>query len=525
MTENAAPPPLSSAEAARRLVVLTLWWALVGVFAALALHNSIYNLCYLRYHDDTSYPESAVVERALALARGEPLYGDTRHWPYNVAMYGPLTYYPAAWAVRLAGASDRYGQARTAYLTGRSISLVAGFAVAAWLWLMAGRIGLRGGWRWWPVALVLGVQPAMEFWPSFRPDLPLAALSLWAWVGILRSRRLGPVVLAAVLVSIAAAYKHTAAVSAAAIFVWLWADRRRAHAWLFAAIAALLAGGQALTLYVTTHGAWYENTFGALRSASRISNAYEVLSPLSPLALLPLAGGFAVLLGFRVDDERLRPARWAFAVYFAAAFLLSIRTGSKAYYYLEAYCWGALIFAAMCARFAFPAIRDRNAASTPVRTAWVLLLSVLAIPVFSQGVNLLRSELLPDARSWSEKYPELTQVLNRTRGPVFLSVGYPYWLTQSPPTPMDVYLFSARAAVGAVPVEDIIRRVDRREFDLVVLNWHYSQPGPRYEELDGIPRDVVDSIVLNYVFAGRYDNYYLYTPRAERGLQNRVRRP
>ncbi|MBN1868897.1 DUF2029 domain-containing protein [Candidatus Sumerlaeota bacterium] len=513
MSDHAAQSSPSSIETTRRFVVLTLWWMVAGVFVALALHNSIYNVLYLRYHDDTSYPECAVVERTLAVAHGQPLYGDTRSWPYNVAMYGPLTYYPVAWAVRLAGAQDRYGEARTAYVVGRSISLVAGFAVGVWLWLMAGKIGLSGAWRWWPAALVLGVRPMTEFWPSFRPDLPVAALCLWAWVGVLRSRRWGPVVFAALPISIAAAYKHTAAVSAAALFVWLLADRRRAHAWGFAGIVALLVGAQTAFLYVSTDGRWFENTVGSLRSAARFANAYEVLFPLPPLALLPLAAGFAALLGVDSDNERLRPARWAFAVQIVGTLLLSVRTGSKAYYYLEAYCWGALILTSLAARSVYPSIRDLRAGRSAVGAAWFLLLCLLAVPALSQWVSLLRSDPPPKGRTWDERYADLTRILKRTRGPVFLSVGYPYWLTQSPPTLMDVYLFSARAAVGGVPVEDLVGRVDRREFEIVILNWHYSQPGPRYLGLDGMPRPVIDAIVANYLFAGRYENYYLYTPR------------
>src|SRR5690242_15935341 len=91
-------------------------------------------------HPDLSFPEGALVGRALDVARGESPYHDWRLWPHAFAPYPPLAYYPAGWAARaLAGPAPA---PHTVYMVGRSFSLLAMLGVFTLIYLFGRRLGL-----------------------------------------------------------------------------------------------------------------------------------------------------------------------------------------------------------------------------------------------------------------------------------------------------------------------------------------------------------------------------------------------
>jgi hypothetical protein len=487
------------------------------ILAALILQAVFHSTLAVRHlfaYVDTSYPECAVVERALAVVRGQPLYGDTRHWPYLVAPYGPLTYYPVALIARAAGLrADREDQARVVYLAGRAVSFLAGIAILAWLWAMAGIVGLPRVWRFLPVLFFFSAFRILNFWYSYRPDFPMLALVLWAWAVALTARRSSNVLVSAILMALGAFYKHTAVLSAAALFVWLLADRRRRDALLFASVGAGLVGVQSLLLMLSTGGAWWQNTVGALRSPLYLPGLYTFLLTLSVQEMIPLAGGLAAWLGVGAQDGPTRPARWAFAFTFLAAELMLVRSGGNIYYYLEPYCWGAVL-AAACVRAAVarPAGSDAKRGGMP--PAWVLLMCLLVVPYANLGLYFLRetpAQCRPLA-PFNASSSELFRLLRHTRGEILLSDGFLAFCGASPPTMMDPILLAARADAGGLSPRDLLAKIGRKDFEWVVLSWDTAQPVPQYERLGFLPSDVVRAIAENYRLAAQLGRYYVYEP-------------
>ncbi len=178
---------------------------------------------------ETSGIEATMPILARKVARGEPLYEDWRVYPHEMAVYGPLFYDIPGWIARW----TRLSGWRT-WILGREISGVAAIATILLAVLAMVRRGVR------PYLVVLGVVliiPILGIWDiaaTFRPDMPMIALSLGGvllagdWRG--RWRWLSLVPLLAAL-----AYKQTAIAAPAAIVATLLLTRRPGDALRFAA--------------------------------------------------------------------------------------------------------------------------------------------------------------------------------------------------------------------------------------------------------------------------------------------------
>src|SRR5690349_21183605 len=98
---------------------------------------------FIPIRTDITFPEGALVARAMDAAQGRPVYQDWRQWPHAFAPYPPLAYYPAGWIARAAGAAH---DPAALYAIGRSISLAALIGIFIMVYLLGRRLGLSRGW-------------------------------------------------------------------------------------------------------------------------------------------------------------------------------------------------------------------------------------------------------------------------------------------------------------------------------------------------------------------------------------------
>ncbi len=497
----------------RRFGFAVVGWIVGGALALQFLANVLWGTYSVFAEKDNSFPECSLTERALAVARGNPLYGDTERWPYNVAVYGPLTYYPAAGIARAAGISGAgIDQVRLIYRSGRAISYLSGIGILVWLWAVGAHLGLKGAWRCLPLVVTFSSREIIGHWGCFRPDFPLVAFSLWAWYCALRFRGTRSVFVAGMLLNVALAYKHTAVVSALALCLWLWVSDQRRRAVLLGSVFAVLALSQLVWLYVATGGAWYENTVGALRAPFAPDMFLSLLGKLGPSGVAPLAFGLAARLGTLGDLEgSFRPALWAFGVVLIGAMILSARTGSNTNYFLESYCWAALLTAGVV-RVCVTGNTSSVGNSPPL--AWTLTLCLLLIPAIAALAKVATS--LPDdwaqATPWKDRNRELVTILRDTRGEVFLYDAYLYWFTQAPPTLMDPYIYSQRVMVGALSPAELVEKINREDFELIVLYWNFRYPAPYERRVDALPPEIIEAMLGHYAIERKVGDSFLYRP-------------
>ena len=540
-------PLRSPGHSVSRLVILGIVGILLLALGFQSATNVVIAVRNVLSRDDSSYPECAVVERALAVAKGESLYVDSSVWPYRAAVYGPLTYWPIGMGARLLGLPDgRLDQAGLIYGIGRGVSFASGLAILAWLFLMSGWMGLRRNWRFLPPLLFLSCHFILDFWDTYRPDFPMVALVLYAWAAALRGGR-RRAALAAVLMALAIFHKQPAFVSAAGLEIWLLVSGRRRDAVWYGATLGGLVAASAAALWIGTGGAWWDNNFRALRSPLYLPGAWTFLFWFKDLDLLPFAGGVAgclslapsIVAGSRAENAPFKAiqtggdempetkehvsasvpgaAKWAFALAFAGAELLIIRTGSNANYYLETYCWGAVLTGMLLHEASRRALR-RTAHDHPDRPplafhpALILLLCLLSIPALGriQDTAVRLSMQVRPLGNWERENYQLTRVLLKTKGDILMIEGYAWWFTQSPPTMLDPYLYSVRVAAGGLSSKELVGRIQRREFERIILHWDLAERTPDWQGIPTLPEDVVQAIARYYRLEGRSGRYYVH---------------
>jgi len=466
--------------------------------------------------NETGNPESSVAERSLAVAKGEPLYGDPTRWPYNAALYGPLTYCLTGWTGRLMGLPEqRLDQAQRVFVVGRVVSIVAGLAVLWWFWFMAGRLGLGWEFKLFSIVLFLASRSMVLYWPTHRPDFAALALALWGWAAAVHLRgRAGPLA-AAALMALAFFFKQPCAVSAGFLALWLLATGRKRDAVFFSGIYAALLLVPIAALQFATQGRYWLNTVGALSSPFRAANVVEILFVLRGFDLLPFAGGLAVTMLRRARGARTNFACWAFCSTFVAAVLLSLRSGSALNYFLEPFCWGCLLCGAGAAQ-----LLRKVSLGDPRAT--FRRIEILAVMVVLFVVGLWEIRHLPSSsrwmgdrfKSWGDDHREIADFLAGVRGEILTTKGYAYWHSNSPPTMLDSYLLSVRVETGALSPAPLIEKIRRHDFEAILLDWNIQTEEPnRWQNVDFMPREATEAILEDYSLDARSGkNLFLYVP-------------
>ncbi|NQU44426.1 DUF2029 domain-containing protein [bacterium] len=508
---NSSNPIPARTGADQKFLVRILTIILLAVLVLQAVYRLTEAVQNLSAPFDTSYPECAVVERTLAVTRGEPLYGPTDHWPYLTAPYGPLTYYPVAWTARLIELDGtRQEQARRIYLLGRLYALLACAAILAWLSAMGAHLGLRGWARALPVLVFFLAGRILEITSSFRPDSPMVALALWAWWLAMKKPGGRRMILAAGLMALAFFHKHAIVLSASSLGIWLLWERRWKDAGRYGATFALLTVPAFLLLCWRTNGGYFENTVSALAAPLSPGSLFSFLSSMGPLEIAPLAGGLAACLCVPAGNARWRQAARAFLLTFLAAECLLLRVGSSVYYYLEVLCWGALLSGLLLHEGIRAVKKAREGA-----LGWILVFSLALAPLLNLGglyLNNLPNRFRPYA-DLSDENPRLALVLRRTTGQILTTEVEHFWWTRSPVTLMDPFMYSVRVQAGQISPDKLIGKLSRGDFQRIVLVWSPDDPVPSYQGVPTLPQAVVDAIWANYTPVERSGRYYICEPR------------
>jgi hypothetical protein len=275
----------------RRLLGLCL-----ATLAALYLIELLYHgVLSAVYPYDLNYGEGYILNDALRLWRGEPVWTDITQFPMVRSAYPPLYLLVTALVA----------PASPSFLGPRLVSLAATLAIGAMLVWHARRVASG----WLPAVAAGGLWVGSTFvyqWaPLARVDMLGLALSLAAVLvvdprpgegttGEASAQRFG---LAALLCCLALFTKQTFLAAPIAIVLFL-ALRRDARAiWLGAGVAGVV-GGVTLALNAVTDGQYAQHVlFGNSVNPYRIDRTAEMLGlffSLNPVAAV--AGGWAVVL-------------------------------------------------------------------------------------------------------------------------------------------------------------------------------------------------------------------------------------
>lgn len=515
-------------EAVRRLLRL----AAMGLFALLAL-QALYYLLFMgaRFIEqkDSSFAEGYFVDRALNVARGEPLYVDPAPWPHRYsAGYGVLTYLLPGLSIKAIGlAESRPDGARQAFLAGRTQSMLAFAALLAWLWFMGQWMGMEKKWCFLAILLFFSARIIYKFAYSYRADLPMNACVLWAWYAALKDKGLRSALIAAALASVAVYFKPTAVLSGFALGVFLLGRREWRKALIYSGGCIGFCLLAALILYLATDGMWFTNKFSVFGQRFATKNwpaVWSVLAslveweyPPSWLKALPLLGAIPALIPACTGKLKAGHARWAFLWSFFWAERLVLYSGSNAYYFLEAYAWATLLTVAVARQF-YEKLGRRSWKGWPHPVYGLALFFFLAAYALWIRNFWADRDRLEVQRPWPERNAELVEILERTEGELFLGDGYPYWFSHSPPTNLTPLGYATAVERLGLSPEPLLEKIRRQDFEWVILLSSLEEP-LTYQGIETPPRVIREALKERYEFRQYLQPYYLYGPRAGKGPQ------
>jgi hypothetical protein len=75
---------------------------------------------------------------------------------------------------------------------------------------------------------------------------------------------------------------------------------------------------------------------------------------------------------------------------------------------------------------------------------------------------------------------------------------------------MDPFLYSQRVAAGALGSEEIVAKIERKDFNLIILHWNFHYPTPHTQHIDALPAEVMEAMRENYGIDRKIGDYFLY---------------
>ena len=467
---------------------------LIGVGLALSAGFCVAALRALGLSWPITFPEGAQLAAVLRVRDGESLYVDFRQFPYLITPYPPVLYLAGGLLSRVLDLS-----VPATLMATRGITLLASLAAAGLIFALAraagaARLGALAG-----AGLFLPL-PLLDKWGyAIRPDLPALALSLLA--ALLLLRRPEQVAPAAAVAALAFLTKQTMIALPVAAVIWLWWEGRRAGAGRFAGTWLGLVLGSFLLLHLLTDGRHELNVVLAqLNPTNGLEVTLRGFLPLPNQAWLPVGLAMGALMSEMLRRRRLGLLGCYWLVALGVALFTLRGRGSNVNYLIES--------AALACALAAVAVDQlgRRLDSTPRlgRLGVTLLTAATLIWGVQTGQYWReRGGVDPGQRAPIQEIVEAQSVIAEESLFVVLA-GKPVLLS-------DPFQLSQLTSAGRWDPADLIQRIKRDEFDLIVLQGDVRQP--RFAKRQPFwPEAVRQAIKDQYVPAGRVGIFWLYKP-------------
>jgi len=399
------------------------------------------------------YGEGAVLDQAVRLAEGQPIYRtDLSTPPYVINVYPPL--YLAAQVPFL----KWWGPA---FWYGRAMSVLSA-CLAALLIVLT----LRHITKTWIESILGGLMclaiPYITYWATlFRIDTLGLFLSWGALFTIVRWPKARWSFLIGAFLFVAAIYTRQSYLLAAPLTAacWLWAQSGWRRALAFLMLLGGLSLGIFLALDLATGGGFYFNTITILKKQvlSQDILRYYVEEISTRLPLLLIAAGALGVAALKTRENSLR----AFALPYLIGSFASAATigkpGSNVNYLIE-FAAALSISAALLILWLKRWPWLRNLALVLFALQTYLLIQ------WSQGDYPLAHYATPHIES-----PQIAQLIHLAKGPVLTDEYIGLLLFDHRPVYIQPFDFATLSKNGSWDQQPFLDMLDRREFALVIL--------------------------------------------------------
>ncbi len=485
-------------------------WLLVAlglVCLATALSWLLHQVFTALHPFAVEYAEGPLLNQALLLARGDPLYRALDTPPYVLANYPPL--YP--WLV-----SRLLSLTGPALWPGRLLSLLATLVVYLEIFLLM-RVWTPHRRAAWLAVIFFLAFPAAYVWPSLhRVDMTGLACSLGAAVLLTRwPQRSRAAALAGLLLAASLFTKQTFIFAALAILSYAWqrangAGRSgwqvalRRNRWLLLSFGATIALG---ALY------WQQRSHGWFLPIIILGNVNPF--SLTRLALFWWAGLIGVAPIFlaaavwRLRQPATTPEMALWRWYGLAALLsagLIGKAGSDLNYFLELAvtlaCAGGMAVADLTGDM--PEDNGKQSGGPAVWRRLALLLLLIQM-VWLLVLNLRTFATPSQLRQRTLERQALLALIEATPGPVLADEGMDALLLARRPVWFEPYVFTQLAALGRWDETPLLSGLAQTQFDLIIIN-------PRLRAQRWSPA-LLAQIERHYEMTGLAGNLAIYRPR------------
>jgi glycosyl transferase family 87 len=460
------------------------------------------------------YGESIVYSHALRVVHGQPLYQPIDTYPFTVANYTPVFYWVGAALYSLLGPG---------FGPGRVLSMIAALATA----LMVGIIASRRVGGPWVAAFAAALFLALAFpggvpWLGlYRVDLLGVALSIGSVAVLSYRRSMRAAAVAGVLAGLALLTKQTLVAALLAGTLWIWLDRRHAHAGAFVAAALLTLGIPCVVLEVSTR-AFLQNTVLSNLNPFDLSVEGSLLREFVVAQWLPLVLA-VVYLGLRrpwqTSAERLVPLYWVAAS--VSVFALG-KVGANHNYWIEF----AAATAILAARGAASVLRTATPGLAAVGAAGLILVvgadfggpeGILGVARLDRsGIESLRTPTPND---------EFERLVGRVRdapGDV-LAEPMDVLVLAGRPVEFEPLTFSFLLASGYWQAAPIVNRICSGQIRMVVLGYPLDEAADiRFGQYPVWAPPILSALQDTMVLERGQATRFLYTPRAPIGATCRA---
>jgi hypothetical protein len=452
---------------------LLLISVLVGVIFVIVQSISLINSPY-----QIDYGEGLMLDGALRLQQGQPIYPDPHTFPVVIHVYGPVAYAVVASVLQRGDAS---------FPAGRRLVLLGSLALSLILASIVGR--LSGCW-WLGVVfgLIVLTLPAFRFWLYLlRADvIGIVFSSTGIALYLLGEKRW---YFSVPFFGIAVFCKYSLVAAPVAVFLHLIFNRRFKSGVSFLAGLGFSCACAFVALQLKTNG-WF-----AFHMFSTHPDNYSILQFLGLAAIVwisaPVVTAFAIF--YVVQDWRSRH-RSFLTLYFAASAITSLtagKLGSTTNHFVE---W--MLASCMCAALGYSVLVRRY----PRRAMQIRILLVVSIlaGVFAQNrPSKQASRALGECdRAYGDiRHSSSSRILAESLGPLLVA-GKPVLLS-------DPFVYGQSVAHGKWPDHPIEQLIHDRYFDLIVMG---DDPNlPEWRGSDIWSESQVRAIKLNYRSVDRFE--------------------
>jgi hypothetical protein len=447
------------------------------------------------------YGEGPILQIALRVARGQPLYPPIAQPPYVIASYAPLYYLLSALGVKLFGPG---------FFFGRLLSCLGAVAVALFSGLVVWDRTRHRFASYLSCGMILAMPHFMVWSTLMRVDVLALAFGVAGYWLYTRGGRAGAIPLFALGVFT----RRTTLAGMGAAFLGDarrrgWRPAARAFA-VQAGLVALLLGGAVLV----TRGGLYRQLY--LHTASSVGGAWTWKQAWSliwyPLRVWPAYFLIPVVAAGWCAAER---GRRPLLVYFAFAcviFLTGGRVGSAHNYLMEPTAIGAMMMGVMWADVA------RRGPGLPA-AALIAIGGAIAIQMVWTDRNLEYSISLVQPKAVGSASAYVEALIRETRGEVLCEDTGLAVLAGKPEVIMP-FEFTQMARRGALDPSSVFEKVRAGGYPLIITRFNpfdgheqeLHRPGEDWKA-GRWPDGIVQAVLSRYRLAEIRDPYFVFVPK------------